>query len=300
MPESASTRALQAYLMVGLGLFMLCGVDVMIKDMSARYATGQILMMRFAFGLPVAFAVYWFSGHAPIRRENLPGHARRSLAVVVTAGLFFYALSLLPLAEAVALTFLSPLFVAMLAALLLKEHVSPRLWGALILGFGGVVVVASTSASLAYGGPKALLGLAAVLGSALAYALYLVQLRHQAQKEDAGVIILLQHVFPLLFALPFAFADFHWPTSARDVAVFALLGLTGALSQWLYTLGYARARASRLAIIEYTALLWSALFGYFLFGEWPGLFGWAGIALIVFACLWGGSKGATKEEPKLP
>ncbi len=292
-PSSAPDRPVLAFILVASGLALLCSNDAMIKDLSLRYPTSQILAMRFAFGLPFALAVYAFSGRPAITGQHLRQHAVRSVFLVLTAAFFFLALALLPLAEAVALTFLSPLFVAMLASLTLREQVPVRVWSALALGLGGVVAVASGSLTIATGGVWAMVGLICALTSALTYAVFLVQLRHRAQQDSAGLILLLQHIFPLLFVAPVALYQFRMPQGS-DLWLFAALGLVGAFSQWLYTLGYARAKASRLALVEYSALLWSALLGYAFFGEWPGPLAWAGIGLIVMACLWGNS-GTAKD-----
>ncbi len=99
-----------------------------------------------------------------------------------------------------------------------------------------------------------------------------------------ALIVLVQALFVVLFAAPFAALDFRLPEST-DLAIFVVAGLLAAVGQVAYALALSRAAAGRLSAVEYTALLWAALIGYWFFGEIPGLTVWIGSALILGGCV---------------
>ena len=130
-----------------------------------------------------------------------------------------------------------------------------------------------------------LYGTAAVLGSAVLYALNIVLLRLRTKEEDSLTLVTFMNVFPALFLLPFLvlFTDpLPRTESWGPMIAVAFLGIG---IWWLMTLAYGRAKAQTLAPFEYTGLIWSALLGYAFFQEIPGWRVWAGAAIIIAACL---------------
>ncbi len=102
------------FLVAGLGIFLLSVMDAMIKGVATAHPTAQIVLMRYACGMPWAIAFFlWTRPPAP-SAPMIRAHLLRGILVTITAFLFFYALAVLPLAEAITLSFLSPLFLALL------------------------------------------------------------------------------------------------------------------------------------------------------------------------------------------
>jgi S-adenosylmethionine uptake transporter len=261
-----------------LGIALLTAMDAVIKGQMREHPFIVALFMRFAMGgLFAVVAVAMVRPPFPTR-ASLIGNALRVPLVVVTAGSFFYSISQLPLAEALTLSFMAPVFVALLGGLLLKEKLGARIFQALGFGVAGMLVMVwprlqghVTSAEL---------GVAAALFSAVTYAFNLILLRRIAQKEHPAIIVLFQNGGPALcLAIPaiFAFVPMTW----ADLGAYALAGLLAVCGHLMLTSAFARAPASRLAPIEYTALIWASLLGYLMFGEVPLLTTYAGALLIV-------------------
>jgi drug/metabolite transporter (DMT)-like permease len=173
---------------------------------------------------------------------------------------------------------------ALLAALLLGERLHARVLGAVLLGLAGVGVFAGDTQSDSQAISGARIGIAAVSGSAVTYALNNVMLRSQAQRDAATSIVLIQHIVPSLVALPFAMATWQTP-SAPIWFVFPLVAALGVTGHFLLTWAYRRAQAGVLAPVDYLALPYAALLGFVFFAEVPTVAVWAGAALIVAACL---------------
>ena len=122
---------------------VLSAMDAVIKAMAARYPVFEVAFLRFAFGLVLASGTLVLARPGWPSRETVIANGGRALIAVVTATTFFFALSRLPLAETLVLTFLSPMFVALFAVLLLGERPDRRIFMALAAGFTGVLVVVS-------------------------------------------------------------------------------------------------------------------------------------------------------------
>ncbi|HEY8565088.1 MAG TPA: DMT family transporter [Beijerinckiaceae bacterium] len=277
-----SPRAVAALEAVA-GIALLSVMDALIKGVAARVPVLEIAFARYLFG-SLAIGVIWILAR-PGRPswETVRANGLRALLVVVTATSFFYALSTLPLAETLALSFLSPIFVALFASALLKERVEPRVLAALAAGFVGMaVIVGGKLGSGTFQGVS--LGVAAVLLSAVTYGLSMVQLRARAQQDPVVTIVLIQNLGPgLVLVGPAAWV---WTApAASDWALLALIGGLGVAGHLLMARAYAKAEAARLASLEYTALLWAVLLGYAAYGEIPTAATLGGAALIVGGAL---------------
>lgn len=284
MTLAPALRPALPFLVAALGIFLLSAMDALIKSVAAAHPTAQIVFMRYACGMPWAILyLLWDRPLAPTR-EMVRAHLTRGVLVVITAFLFFYALATLPLAEAITLTFLSPLFLAILAAWLLREPIPAKVFGAIVVGFVGMTVIVAGKIGGGVFDMVRALGIAAAVTSALAYAANLVLLRKRAQTDPFGLIILFQNLFPLILIAPFAWAVWEVP-ELRSWLLFLGIGALGLAGHLCIIWAFKHANAGPLGVIEYTALIWSAGFGFAFFGEVPGLATWAGAALIVGACL---------------
>lgn len=262
--------------MVGIALLTL--MDAVIKAQMQSQPFIVALFMRFAMGGLVALSVLAIVRPPRPTRASLIGNLARVPVVVMTAGSFFYSISVLPLAEALTLSFLAPVFVALLGSLILKETIDRRIGVALAFGLAGMLVMVWPR--LQGGITGAELGVAAALFSAVTYAFNLILLRRIAQREHPAVIVAFQNCGPALcVALPAALA--FVPMTAADLATYLAAGALGVGGHLTLTAAFARAPASQLAPIEYTALVWASLLGFFLFGEVPLWTTYAGALLIV-------------------
>lgn len=217
-------------------------------------------------------------------RGTLRIHVARGVVVTVMAFLFFWGIGRVPLAQGIALTFIAPLIALLLAALFLHEQIGPRSIAGSIAAFAGVVVIVLGQARAPLG-PEVLLGTAAILGSALCYAVNIVLMRHQALAAKPLEINFFQSLTVMalwLLVLPFAGLP-TWPGSQSTwVLIAALMSTSGTL---LFAFGYARGEASYLAVTEYSAFLWAAALGWIVFNEPVSAYTLTGAMMIVGGCL---------------
>lgn len=241
-------------------------MDTTLKLMTAEFPVLQIIWARFIFSfLGVAVALRLSMGRLPWR-SRAPGlQALRSLLLAGCSILFTTALVHIPLVDATAVGFASPLITVALAALMLREKVSLRRWIGVAIGFVGVMVALRppflTGAPLhwAYLLP---------LGTATMFGFYQILTRRLASLDDSRVTILhtgLAASLATALAQPFVFV----PPSAMQWGVLIAIGLLGALSHGMLVLAYARAPASLLAPLSYTQLIWATLAGIVVFADWP-------------------------------
>ncbi len=261
-------------------------MDATVKSMAAERNALQLAFLRFASGSVFAVLLWaWHRSPMP-RRADWAGHALRCALLLTSLLCYFHALTLLPLAQAVAMGYLAPIAVALLAMVFLRERPSRWIWAALALGAAGVVVALWPELRRAgeAGSAERLQGLAAAALAAVAFAGVLVLARHQAQRDSLWTIVLLQNLLPLtVLALP---ATLAWvPLSPGDWPAVGLIGLFATVGLLALTWAFSHLEASRAAPMEYTSFVWAALLGYLLFGELPTVWTAGSALLIVAGCL---------------
>lgn len=271
-------RLSAALALVGaVGLFAAMGA--LVKLVSGRFALGEIIFYRGFFATLVLLILAPGQGGWQVLRTNRPlDHALRSLAGLTAMACTFTALGLLPLAEATALGFAAPLLTAALAVPLLGERVTRQRWLALLLGLAGVlVIVRPGTATFSWG---ALLGVA----GAACIALAMISIRRLGGTERGLTVALyFQLACTLAGAVSLLFVR-HLP-AAEDLLALVAIGVLGGLAQVLMTRAYMSGPASWIAPFEYSAILWSTLLGFALWGELPGPAVILGAALVVGAGL---------------
>lgn len=278
-----------ALLLYTAGVGFLSVMDATVKQVASRYPVAEVSFLRFATGtVVIAVIVAWIRPGWP-SRQMISVNAIRSLLTVATSLTFFFALTALPLAETVALSFLSPAFLALFGAWLLKERLSPKIGLALGVGFAGMLVIVSGQIGATAYGPLALAGACATLAAAVFYALSMVLLRSRATLDPIPLTVLVLHIAAGLILAPAAWWVWQTPTRT-DALVFGAIGVLGVGGHLLLANAFARAQAGRLAALEYTALLWAAGLGYLFFAEAPAIATIVGAVFIV-ASAWLANRG---------
>lgn len=239
----------------------------------------ESLFWRQLAGLPAVILWLWSIGKLhEIRTANPIAHALRSGLGLGAMGLNFAAMTMLPMAEATTISFASPIFATMLAAVLLAEPTGKYRWGAIALGFIGVLLAIRPGAG-SYG-----LGSWIALAGALLTAAVLIQLRRMSKNESAGAIVFwfsLSTLVPLGIGMAFV-AKAH---DATSWAIVAGLAACGAIGQLLLTSAMRHASVATIATMDYSGLIWSILFGYLIFDTLPGTGTWIGAPVIIAAGL---------------
>jgi S-adenosylmethionine uptake transporter len=279
----AAQHPVQAFAVALAAVAVLSLMDAVMKALVLAIGIFSVSIWRSTANLVLTGALYLPRRLPWPSRSVLKIHIARGVIVTVMAGLFFWGIGRVPLAQAIALTFIAPLIALLLAASFLGERIGPRSIAGSLMAFAGVLVIVFGQARTNLG-TDALLGSAAIIGSALCYAVNIVLMRHQALAAKPLEINFFQSltVLVLWFALiPFVGMP-DWPSKAwMWVVAAALMSTAGGL---LFSWAYARAQASYLAVTEYSGFLWAAACGWFFFGEAVSLYTAAGAALIVGGC----------------
>ena len=273
--------------------------DVAIKFLSGGYALHQVVLIRSLIGLLIIVTIIapLTTGRNIARTKKLKMHMLRGLCVVVANMTFFLGLAAMPLADAVAIFFISPLVITLFSVLFLGEVVGPRRWAAIAVGFIGVLVMmrpGTASFQIA-----SLLPLVA----ALCYAGLHTLTRRIGSTESAATMafyiqimfIIVGVLFGLIVgdgrfgdqsdpSLAFLFRAWSWPLPG-DYPIFLTIGAGIAIAGYLISQAYRVAEASFVAPFEYLALPMSVILGMMVFGEYPGGWDYFGMALILGAGL---------------
>jgi drug/metabolite transporter (DMT)-like permease len=272
------------FLLALAGIAVLCIMDAVIKAVGARYPTFQLAFLRFLAGTIWTVAALAILRPAFPSKETMRVNSLRGVIGLITATSFFYALQTLPLAETIAFSFLSPLFLAFFGALILGEAIRRETFSGLVLGFVGMLVM-TFGHGLTTGGPLISAGLhipgvLSAVGSAISYAFGLVLLRQRAQQDALIIIVLFQTTVPTFLLIGPAWWVWQ-PVPGSDLWLFLAIGGLGLCGHMLLANAFKRAEASRLAPSEYSALVIAAILGYAFFGEVPGIATLVGAMLVI-------------------
>ncbi len=216
-----------------------------------------------------------------VPRSTMPALFLRSLLATIGMILLLYSYEAMPMAEANALSFTRPLWVVLLAVLFLRETIGPSRIAAVLMGFVGVVVIMRPwGADAAIGWPHV-----AALFSALCLAGTITGVKSLTKNLSASSILVWSSIMGELLSLPFALADWRWPSPGDLIPLF-LIGLLSAANQLLFIKGMAVGEAAVLAPVDYARLVLSVVAGLLVFGEWPDAFTWIGAGVIVVSTLY--------------
>lgn len=265
----------------GIGLFSI--MDAFMKSLTLALGVYNALVWRTGLSAILGAGLWMASGRSRPSRRGLTLHASRSAITAVMALLFFWGLARTPMAQAISLSYIAPLLALLLGALFLGERVGGRIVGASLAALGGVAIIV-TGQQQASAGPEALEGAAAILASAVLYAVNLVIARMQSRAARPAEIAFFQSDFVtliLLGAAPWLLAvppsEQYWKIACGAVLASASLFLLG----W----AYAHGETGYLATTEYTSFIYAAVLGWAVFGEHVAWTTLAGAGVIVAACL---------------
>lgn len=271
---------------MALGVALLAAMDATIKLLAAEHSTLAIVLVRYGFGFVAVALVAAVVRPGWPTAEAIRANAARAMVVLVAASTFYYALAVLPLADAIALGFTAPLFVALFGWIVLQEAVSGATLAALGVGFAGVVVIAWGQGLGGAAEGEALWGAVSAVVSAATYAFSIVLLRRRAARDGPVGMVLVQTACLVLLVGPVAFAlGIGGEFRAEWSWVYVLVGTLGTAGTLCFGYALTKAAAAPMASLEYTAFIWAILWGAVLFAEAPTAPTLAGAALIVGSAL---------------
>ena len=289
-----SSGAAPGIVWIVAAMVMLSLQDSLVKLLGATYALHQIVLIRSLIAAVATLVVLAATARlALLRTRRWSLHLTRGLLLLVTNSAFFLALVAMPIAEAVAMFFVAPLFITLLSALLLGEPVGPRRLFAVLIGFAGVVIMVRPGSGL--------FGYVALLpvGAAATYAVMQIMTRRLGTTDSAATMACYIHATFIVagaamglavgdgrFAgsddpsLDFLLRSWRMPTG-EDLPLFGLVGLLIAVASVLLSQAYRITEAATIAPFEYIALPLSAIWGFLFWGDVPDAIATLGMGLIV-------------------
>jgi drug/metabolite transporter (DMT)-like permease len=268
---------------IGLRLGAMAMISIMFVFVKLASQNGvhvaESIFWRQLAGLPtVAIWLWWNNDLASIKTARPGAHALRMTLGLSGMLLNFLGMTLLPLAHATTIGFATPIFATLLAATLLREPTGLYRWGAVLIGFVGVLIATRPS------GEVILSGSLIALGGAIMTAAVTIQLRRMSRTETTGAIVFwfsLNSLVPLSIAMMF-FGGNH---PAMAWCYIAGLSLSGAAAQILLTSALRHAPIGVVLTMDYSSLIWATLLGFFVFGDIPGKSIWIAAPIIISAGL---------------
>ena len=267
--------------LLGIGLMMLAMLLFEVMDAVAKWLVGadmsaiQIIAVRSWFIVVLIPLILAARGELQDLATSMPvRHLLRGMAGFLAPYCFFTALGSLPLADATVVFFSAAFILTAASALLLKERVGLHRWGAVILGFIGVVVAVNPRG----GGALGAYGL--VLVATVIYSMIFITGKQLSQRDSVISLVFYLHLGMGLVAsaaLPWVWV----PLDATTLGQLFLMALIALVAHYVFTLAFARADVSALAPFEYTALVWATLIGYLVWRDIPSLEVWLGAAIII-------------------
>jgi drug/metabolite transporter (DMT)-like permease len=265
--------------LVSAGSLTLVVMATLIKHVGERLPAMEIMFFRSFIGFLFVLPVFARDPLEPLRTKRPIMHFFRGATGALGNACFFWTLTHMLLADAMALQFSRPLFMIPLALVFLGEVAGWRRTAVAVVGFIGIMFYARPFTSGF--DPNALVG---ALG-AFSGGMVLIWIKRLARTEPTRVIMFYYAFWNAVFALIPAVLLWVMPNPA-EFAQLILIGFLGICGQTMMTQGITQADATVLVPLDYSRIVYSAVLGYLLFGEWPGVWSFVGMALIVTSSLY--------------
>lgn len=257
--------------------FLIPAMDALAKDLSSVLPVLQIVWARFFFHLLLmAPLVLWRHGLRGFLPAQLGLQMLRGMLMLLCTYTFFLALKYMPMADTLAIAFVGPLAQTALSPWLLGEKVGPRRWSAVIIGFIGVLIVLRPGGNL-YGWVTLL-----PLTTGIAYALFAILTRRLAQSAPPDVTLVFAALFGALVMSAMMPSVWQMPDGLAWGKMVAI-AIIAALGHFCVIRAYEFAPASMLAPLHYAEIVSATLLGFVMFGDFPDLYTWVGVAVIIAA-----------------
>lgn len=257
------------------GMALFAATDAMAKLLTETLPPVQIVWSR-QCGLLIGVLVFLaIRGFGVLRSTQPKLQIGRGVLAACSATLFIIAIAYVPLADAVAITFVAPFIVTVMGALLLKEPVGIRRWSAVSLGFVGMLIIVRPGMGVVH--PAALL----LIAAATAFACRQILSRVLANGDGTATTVAYTALVSwLLLSVPLPFV-WQTPTNLQEVALLVAVATFAAIAETLIIIALDAAQAVVVAPVQYSLLIWGTMYGYLLFGQLPDAWTLVGAIIIV-------------------
>ena len=274
---------LQGILFLIISGAILSFTDGLAKLLAGTLVIGEIIFFRACFVfVPILVIIGWRGGFSTLRVHSWKSQLWRAACVIVTTYLFLAATRHLPLADAIAILFASPIFVTAMAPFALGEKVGWRRWSAVLVGFIGVLLMIRPGSN-----PLVMSALLA-LGATFCLSVRDIITRAMSGRESTSAIMLVSTgcilvsgfaSWPLGYFIP-GIGEWRLPTT-REFWLLAMTGILQGVGQYFMVTAFLLAEAVIVVPFRYFSLIFAALFGYLIFGDIPSFTMLAGAFVVV-------------------
>ncbi|WP_269581705.1 DMT family transporter [Roseibium sp. Sym1] len=275
VPSARRTDSLRGIALMAMGMFLFSGVDTMGKFLTETVHPVQIVWFRQSGLLLGVLVLIALQGRSLLKSSNPKLQIGRGALAACSATLFIVGVGYVPLADAVAITFVAPFMVTVMGALILREPVGIRRWSAVVIGFLGTLLVIRPGMGVVH--PAALL----LVVAASAFALRQVLSRILAGEDRTRTTVAYTAIVSWgLLTLPLPFI-WQTPSGALELGLLLAMAVLAAIGETLVIMALDAAQAVVVAPVQYSLLIWGTLYGFLVFGQLPDGWTWAGAAIIV-------------------
>lgn len=264
---------MRGLVIMALGMFFFSAADTLAKYLTKDFHTVQIMWSRQG-GLMVGVAILIaFKGFSVFRSSHPRLQITRGIAAAGSGTIFIFAIAYVPLADAVAVSFVAPFMVTIMGALFLKERVGVRRWTAIIIGFIGTLIVIRPGAGAVH---------PAVFLVVLAAGLFAARQVLSRALSDDNTSTTIAYTALVSGALLSLFLPFVWktPETGNELMLFAGLASLAATGEICIIKALEITQAVIIAPVHYTLIIWSTMYGYIIFNDLPDIWTWIGAAII--------------------
>ena len=257
------------------GMFLFSAVDTLAKFLTETFHPLQIVWSRQLGLLLGILVILAFHGFGILRTQHLGLQLARGVMAIGSASIFVYAVSFVPLVDAIAVTFVAPFMVTLIAALVLRETVGFRRWIAVSIGFCGVLIVTRPGLGVVH--PAVFF----ILIAAFLFALRQILSRFVSGTDRIiTTVAYTALVGSVIMTIPLPFV-WHTPETSLDLALLGSMALIAAVAEILVIKALDVADAVVVAPVHYSIIIWATFYGFMVFDQLPDMWTWVGTSIIV-------------------
>lgn len=260
---------------MAVGMFLFAAVDTQAKFLTDSLHTIQIVWFRQLGLLLGILPLLCWRGMSVLQTSRPVLQIGRGACAAGSSALFIFAVAHVPLADAVAVTFVAPFLVTIMAALILRESVGIRRWTAVIIGFFGTLIVIRPGMGVIH--PAAFL---LVLAAALFAVRQIIGRTIGGTDRTGTTVAYTALVSTFLVTLPLPFV-WKWPTLGPELAILCCMALMAGAAEFCVIKSLELAQAVAVAPLHYTLLIWGTIWGYLVFADLPDAWTWSGALIII-------------------
>jgi len=273
----SETRQAQIYMIIACMAFG-C-LWAMIRIASETVHPVLIVFYRTLFGFLSLTPFYIREGKGAFATKKLKFHLIRGASAVVATFCIFYAVTVVPLAKVVAITYVAPVFAALVAVIILKEKVHTRRIVSMVIGFIGVMVVLRPgSMALSLGEILAFFG-------AIGIAMTIIMIKVLSATERSETVVAYSYAIVLPVSFLASLFIWKWPTWG-EFGLLALVGIFVTIAQLFTVKAFSKADLTAILPLDFIRLIFATLFGYYLFGEPLDNWVWVGASIILVSTIY--------------